>query len=410
MRSWSGRTLAISASAAAIALALVGQASAQKAYGPGASDQEIKVGNFVPYSGPASAYGIVGKVEAAYVRMLNDKGGINGRRINYISYDDAYSPPKAVEQTRKLVESDEVLFLFQTLGTPSNSAIMKYTNSKKVPQIFVSSGGSKFGNDPKQFPWTMPFNPSYETEGRLYAQYILQTLPNAKIAVLVQNDDYGKDIYKGFKEGLGDKTSMIVAEAPYDLAEPTVDSQMLKLKASGADVFVNFATPKFAAQATRKLGELGWKPVHLLNNVSASVGAVLKPAGFENAQDAITLTYVKDPTDPAWASDPGIKAWSEFMDKYVPDGDRTNALTVYGFAAGQTLEHILRQAGDNLTRENIMNVATSLKDFSPTVLYPGIVMSTSKTDHFPIEQMQLMRFKGDRWEADGPLLSAQGKH
>jgi branched-chain amino acid transport system substrate-binding protein len=391
---------------AAGSLLLAGQALAQKSYGPGASDTEIKIGNFVPYSGPASAYGIVGKIQEAYVKMLNDKGGINGRKITYISYDDAYSPPKAVEQTRKLVENDEVLFLYQTLGTPSNTAIMKYTNQKKVPQLMVSSGGTKFG-DYKANPWTMPFNAPYQAEGRIYASYILKNYPNAKIAVLVPNDEYGKDIYKGIRDGLGEKTSMIVAETTYESSDPTIDSQVVKLKASGADMFLNLTTPKFAAMAMRKIGELGWKPVQILNNVSASVGAVIKPAGFENAQDAITATYVKDPTDPLWNDDPAIKQWSAFLDKYVPDADKTNGLILYAYVAAQVMEQIVKQAGDNLTRDNILKQSEALKDVQLGALMPGITLNTSATDHFPIEQMQLMRFKGDRWEMFGSVIEGK---
>ena len=388
-------------------LLFAGPALAQKKYDPGASDTEIKVGNFVPYSGPASAYGLVGKVGEAYVKMLNDKGGINGRKIKYISYDDAYSPPKAVEQTRKLVENDEVLFLFQTLGTPSNTAVMKYLNSKKVPQLMLSSGGTRFGDDPKSFPWTMPFNVPYQAEGRIYAKWILENHPNAKIGVLVQNDDYGKDIYKGIKDGLGDKVSMIIAEAPYDLADPTIDSQMVKLKASGADLFLNLATPKFAAMAIKKLGELNWKPIHILNQVSQNTGGVLKPGGLEFAQGAISAAYTKDPTDPQWKNDTGIKELEAFLQKYMPEADRTNSLYLYAFGASQVLEHILRRAGDDLTRENIMKVATSLNGFTPASLLPGITMNTAPGDHFPIKQMQLMRFKGDQWELFGPVIAAK---
>jgi branched-chain amino acid transport system substrate-binding protein len=388
------------------ALALSLPAFAQKKYDSGATDTEIKIGNFVPYSGPASAYGIVGQIEGAYFKMLNDKGGINGRKINWISYDDAYSPPKAVEQTRKLVENDEVLFLYQTLGTPSNTAVMKYLNSKKVPQLMVSSGGTKFG-DHKANPWTMPFNAPYQAEGRIYAAWILKNHPNAKIAVLVPNDDYGKDIYKGIKDGLGAKTSMIVSEATYETSDPTVDSQMLKLKASGADMFLNLTTPKFAAMAMRKMGDMGWKPIHILNNVSASVAAVIKPAGYENAQGAITATYVKDPTDPQWKDDPGIKEWSDFLAKYVPDADKSNGLILYAYAAAQTMEQIVRQAGDNLTRENIMKQAENLKNVKIGALMPGIVLNTGGDDHFPIEQMQLMRFKGEMWEMFGGVIEGK---
>ena len=398
--------IALAAAVAFGALILANPALAQKKYDAGASDTEIKVGNFVPYSGPASAYGIVGKVEEAYVKMLNDKGGVNGRKITWISYDDAYSPPKAVEQTRKLVENDEVLFLYQTLGTPSNTAVMKYLNSKKVPQLMVSSGGTKFG-DHKANPWTMPFNAPYQAEGRIYAAHILKNFPNAKIAVLVPNDDYGKDIYKGIRDGLGAKTSMIIAETTYESADPTVDSQMVKLKASGADMFLNLTTPKFAAMAMRKMGELNWRPVHILNNVSASTAAVIKPAGYENAQGAITASYIKDPTDPLWKDDPAIKEWDAFLTKYVPDADRSNSLLLYGYAAAQVMEQIIKQAGDNLTRDNIMKQAENLKNVKIGALMPGIVMNTAADDHFPIEQMQLLRFKGEMWEMYGPVLEGK---
>ncbi len=389
---------------AAAALCLSAPAHAQKKYGPGASDSEVKVGNFMPYSGPASAYGILGKIEAAYVKMLNDNGGINGRRINFISYDNAYSPTKSVEQTRKLVESDEVLFLFQTNGTPSNSAILKYVNQKKVPHIMLGTGGTNFGDNPTAFPWTMPFNAPYQAEGRIYAKYILQNFPNAKIGVLFQNDDYGRDIYKGLRDGLGDKASLIISEAPFDVADSTVDSQIVKLRAAGADLFVNFASPKFAAMALRKLGELGWKPVHILCNVSSSVAAVIRPAGFDNAQDVISAHYIKDPTDPAWKDDPALKEWEAFLQKYAPDADRSNSAVLYAYGAAQVLEHILRKAGDDLTRENIMKQATSLKGFAPASLLPGITMNTSSTDYFPVKQMQMMRFKGERWELFGSVI------
>ena len=394
------------AALAAAALFAAGPVLAQKKYDRGASDTEIKVGNFVPYSGPASAYGIVGQTLAAYVKMVNDRGGINGRKITLLSYDDAYSPPKAVEQTRKLVENDEVLFLYQTLGTPSNASILKYMNQRKVPQLMVSSGGTRFG-DHKENPWTMPFNAPYQAEGRIYAAHILKNYPNAKIGVLMPNDDYGKDIYKGIRDGLGAKASMIVKELTYETSDPTIDSQMVALKASGADLFLNLTTPKFAAMAIRKLGDLQWKPVHILNNVSASTGAVIKPAGFENAQDAITATYVKDPTDPAWKNDAAIKEWEAFVDKYMKGADKTNSLILYSFAAAQLMEQIIKQAGDNLTRENILAQAQNLKDAKIGALMPGIVLNTSAKDHYPIEQMQLMRFKGDKWEMFGPLLEGK---
>jgi branched-chain amino acid transport system substrate-binding protein len=383
-------------------------ALAQKKYDPGASDTEIKIGNIMPYSGPASAYALIAKTQAAYFKKVNDEGGINGRKINFISYDDGYSPPKAVEQARKLVESDEVLLVFQPLGTPSNTAIQRYMNGKKVPQLFVATGATQFGEDPKKSPWTMGWQPNYQSEGRIYAKYILDNKPDGKIAVLFQNDDYGKDLMKGLKDGLGEKAkTMIVAEAPYEVSEPTVDSQMVKLKASGADVFVNIGTPKFAAQAIRKAGELGWKPMHIVNNVSNSAGSVLKPAGFENAKDVLSTQYLKDSTDLTWKDDAGMKEWGAFMDKYFPDGDRTSSFTVYGYTVAQTLVQVLKQAGDDLTRENVMRQAANLKNFTVPTVLPGITMNTSATDFFPIEQMQMMRFNGERWELFGPVISGE---
>jgi branched-chain amino acid transport system substrate-binding protein len=378
-------------------------ASAQKRYDPGASDSEIKIGNFVPYSGPASAYAVLGKTIAAYFNKINAEGGINGRRVNFISYDDSYSPPKAVEQARKLVESDEVLFLFYTLGTPSNSAIQKYMNAKKVPQLFVASGATKW-NDPKHFPWTMGWSPSYQGEGHIYAQYLLEHHPNGKIGILYQNDDYGKDYLKGLTDGLRGRMP-IVAAYPYETADPTVDSQIVALKASGADVFFNVTTPKFASQAIKKASEIGWKPVHLLNNVSRSIGAVIKPAGFDNAQGILSAGYSKDATDPAWANDPEFKAWSEFMDKYYPDGDRTNGSTVIGVEVAETVVQALKQCGDNLTRENVMKQAANLKDLRVSMLLPGITINTGPNDYAPLKQMQMMRFVGERWQLFGPILT-----
>ncbi len=380
-------------------------ALAQKKYDPGATDTEIKIGNINPYSGPASAYGLIGKTIAAYFKKVNAEGGVNGRKINFISYDDGYSPPKAVEQARKLVESDEVLLIFQSLGTPSNSAIHKYMNAKKVPQLFPATGATKWG-DPKNFPWTMGWQPNYQSEARIYAKYLLDKYPNAKIGILYQNDDYGKDYVKGMKDGLGAKAqTMIVSEQPYETTDPTVDSQVINLKASGADVFFNVTTPKFAAQAIRKAAEIGWKPLHLLNNVSNSVGSVLKPAGMENAKDVVSTAYYKDPTDPTWKNDAGFKRWEEFMAKYFPEGDKSSSFTVYGYSVAQTLVQVLKQCGDNLTRENVMKQAANLKDFEPEMLLPGIKVNTSPTDFYPIEQMQLMRFNGQRWELFGPVLS-----
>ena len=393
--------------AALICVAGAAPALAQSKYDPGASDTEIRIGNIMPYSGPASAYGTIGKTIGAYFDKINAEGGINGRKIKFISYDDAYSPPKAVEQARKLVESDEVLAIIQPLGTASNTAIQKYMNAKKVPQLFVATGATKFG-DPKGFPWTMGWQPNYQSEGRIYARYILDTHPQAKIGVLFQNDDYGKDLMKGLKDGLGAKAAgMIVAEAPYEVSEPTIDSQILKLKAAGADLFVNVATPKFAAQAIKKLAEIGWKPVHILNNVSNSVGGVLRAAGLENAKDVISTYYQKDPTDPAWKDDAGFKTWSAFMEKYYPEGDRTSTFTTYGYSAAQTLVQVLKQCGNDLTRANVMKQAASLKDFQLEMLLPGIKLNTSATDFYPVEQMQLVRFTGTQWERFGEIIGGE---
>jgi branched-chain amino acid transport system substrate-binding protein len=360
----------------------------------------------MPYSGPASAYGIIGKTEAAYFKKINDAGGINGRKINFVSYDDAYSPPKAVEQARKLVESDEVLLVFNSLGTPSNSAIHKYMNSKKVPQLFVATGATKW-NDPKDFPWTMGWQPNYQSESRIYAKYLLKNKPDAKIAVLYQNDDYGKDYLKGLKDGLGAKAaSMIIAEESFETTEPTIDNHIVKLKSTGADVFVDIATPKFAAQAIKKVAEIDWKPLHLLNNVSASVGSVIKPAGYQNAQDIISAAYLKDVSDPQWANDPGMKAFLDFMAKDFPEGDKLDGGTVVGYGVAQTLVQVLKQCGDDLTRENVMKQAANLKDFRTEVLLPGVKINTSPTDFAPISQLQLQKFKGERWELFGDIVSA----
>jgi ABC-type branched-subunit amino acid transport system substrate-binding protein len=383
-------------------------AAAQKKYDPGASDTEIKIGNIMPYSGPASAYGVIGKTEAAYFNKINAEGGINGRKINFVSYDDGYSPPKAVEQARKLVESDEVLLIFQSLGTPSNTAIQKYMNAKKVPQLFVATGATKW-NDSKNFPWTMGWQPNYQSEGHIYAQYLLKNNPNGKIGILFQNDDYGKDYVKGIKDGLNGKMQ-IVAELPYETTDPTVDSQMVNLKGSGADVFFNVTTPKFAAQAIKKAAEIEWKPIHLLNSVSNSVGAVLKPAGLDNSNGILSTVYLKDPTDPSWKDDAAHTEWLAFMDKYYPDGDRTSTFTVFGYLAAQTMVQVLKQCGDDLTRENVMKQAANLKNFSSDVLLPGIRINTGPNDFFPIEQMQLMKFNGESWQLFGDVITGEVGH
>jgi ABC-type branched-subunit amino acid transport system substrate-binding protein len=403
------RRLISFASLATAAILATNSAEAQKKYDPGATDTEIKIGNIMPYSGPASSYGVIGKTEKAYVDMINAEGGVNGRKINFISYDDAYSPPKAIEQARKLVESDEVLFIFQSLGTPSNSAIMKYMNAKKVPQLFVASGGTKFG-DPKNFPWTMGFQPNYQSEGRIYAKYILEHFPDSKIAVFWQNDDAGKDQFKGLKDGLGDKIGMIVADKSYEVSDPSIDSQIVALHDSGADIFFSWAAPKGSAQAIRKVGELGWKPKFFLANTATTIASVLKPAGLEYSKGIISTAYVKDPTDPLWKDDPGMKKWREFMTKWNADADQTNANNAYAYVESQALIQVLKQCGDNLTRENVMKQAANLKDFTSDMLLPGITINTSPDDYFPIEQMQLMRFNGESWDLFGPIISGEVGH
>ena len=398
--------LAIASAALGLLAATSSGALAQKKYDVGATDTEIKIGNIMPYSGPASAYGVIGKTEAAYFKMINDAGGINGRKINFISYDDGYSPPKTVEQARKLVESDEVLLIFNSLGTPPNSAIHKYMNSKKVPQLFVATGATKW-NDPKEFPWTMGWQPSYQSETQIYAKYILKEKPNAKIAVLYQNDDYGKDYLKGLKDGLGAKASaMIVAEESYETTEPSIDGHIVKLKSTGADIFINISTPKFAAQAIKKMAEIEWKPLHFLNNVSASVGSVIKPAGFQNAQDIVSAAYLKDASDPQWNNDPGMKEFEAFLAKNFPEGDKLDQGTLVGYSVAQTLVQVLKQCGDDLTRANVMKQAANLKDFQVGLLLPGVKINTSPTDFAPISSLQLMKFKGERWNLFGDVISA----
>ena len=388
-------------------LALIGApAAAQKKYDPGASDTEIKIGNTNPYSGPASAYGMIGKTIAAYFTKVNAEGGINGRKITFISYDDGYSPPKTLEQARRLVESDEVLLIFQSLGTAHNTAIERYMNGKGVPQLFIATGATKFG-DPKNFPWTMGWLPSYQSEARVYARYLMEHHPNGKVGILYQNDDYGKDYLKGMHDGLGGKIP-IVSEQAYEVTDPTVSSQVISLKGSGADIFFNVAGPKFAAQAITRAAELDWNPIHLLNSMSNSVGAVLKPAGFDNAKGILTTAYLKDPTDPAWNNDSGLSQWSAFMDKYFPDGDRSSSFTVYGYSAAQTLVQVLRQCGDDLSRHNVMRQSANLKDVELPMLLPGIKINTGADDYFPLKQMQMQRFNGTTWELFGPVISSEG--
>ena len=397
------RTAAFGAAVAALVF-VSGSAFAQKKYDTGANDTEVKIGHIVPYSGPASAYGVIGKTEEAYFKMVNENGGINGRKIKFVSYDDAYSPPKAVEQVRKLVESDEVLVVFNPLGTPSNTAVQKYLNAKKVPQLFVATGATKW-NDPKHFPWTIGWQPSYQSEGLIYAKYLMKEKPNAKIAVFYQNDDFGKDYLKGLKDGFGAKSSAIVAEESYEISEPTIDNHIVKLKATGADVLISITTPKFAAQTIKKMAEIDWKALQIVANVSASVGSVIKPAGFENAQGVLSAAYAKDAADPQWNDDPGMKKFFALLDKYYPEADRSNSSVVYGYGAAQTLTKILEMCGDDLTRANIMKQAASIKDLELDGLLPGIKVNTSGTDFAPLSQVQLERFKGGTWELFGEILS-----
>ena len=378
---------------------------AEKKYDTGASDTEIKVGQTMPYSGPASAYATIGRAQAAYIRMLNENGGINGRKIKLISYDDGYNPAKTVEQVRKLVESDEVLLTFQILGTAPNAAVQKYLNAKHVPQLFAATGATRF-TDPQHYPWTMAFNPNYQTEGRIYARYILDHHPTAKIGVLYQNDDLGKDYLAGLKDGLGSKAAaMIVAEAAYEPADPTIESQLVTLKAAGASLLYDITTPKFAAQAIRKSAEMAWRPVHILTINSTSIGGVLTPAGLENSQGIVSVNYGKDPADPTWNNDEGMKKWRTFMEKYYPDGDKNSSFNTYGYATAGLLAEVLNKCGDDLTRENIMRQATNLKDVIGDLTLPGMAINTSPTDYRVNKQLQMMRFNGERWELFGPIIT-----
>jgi branched-chain amino acid transport system substrate-binding protein len=391
-----------------LAAALAAPSYAQKKYDPGATDTEIKIGQTLPFSGPASAYASIGKTQAAYFNMINEQGGVNGRKINLIQYDDGYSPPKAVEQVRKLVENDEVLFMFQMIGTPSNAAVQKYLNTKKVPQLFAATGASRF-SDPKNYPWTLGFNPNYFVEGRIYGQYILKNYPDAKVGVLYQNDDLGRDYLNGIKSGLGDKAStMVVAEASYEVSDPTIDSQILKLKSAGVDVLFSASTPKFAAQAIKKNAELGWKPVHILDINATSVGAVMQPAGLEASKGVVSVNYGKDPLDPTWKDDPGMKKYFEFMAKYYPEGDKNSSFNSYGYSTAQLMVHVLKQCGDDLTRENVLKQATNLKDVQLDLALPGIVGNTTPNDYRVNKQLQMMRFNGERWEMFGPILEDAG--
>jgi len=400
------RFLALLVALGVVALA-GGSALAQTVVGVTAT--EIKIGNTNPYSGPASAYGTIGKALGAYFKKVNDEGGINGRKINYISLDDQYSPPKTVEMVRRLVEQDQVALLFQTLGTPPNSAIHKYVNQQKVPHLFVATGATKW-NDPKAFPWTMGYQPNYQTEGRIYAAYVLKNMPDAKVGILYQNDDYGKDYLKGFEDGLGDTAKkLIVLKQSYEVTDPTIDSQIVNLKNSGANVFFNITIPKFAVQAIKKANDIGWKPLHFLNNVSSSLGTVLKPAGLEASKGLITALYMKEITDPQWKNDKGYVDWVAFMKKYYPEGALDDQSNAYGYNVAILMAHTLKQSGNDLSRENIMRQAANIKNFDLPLLLPGIKINTSPTDFAPIEQEQLAKFDGERWALFGEMFDAVRK-
>ena len=402
----SNRRRFIGGVSAAAVLGSVRVASAQKKYSDGASDTEIKLGHTGPYSGPASSYGQIGKTIDAYWKSVNAAGGINGRKVNFITLDDGYSPPKIVELVRQLVEQDKVLCTFNTLGTPTNTAIHKNMNQKKVPMLYVATGASKWG-DPKNFPWTMGFQPDYHTEGAIYAKHILANIPDAKIGVLMQNDDYGKDYFGGFKEGLGKDVNKIVKHVTFEVTDPTVDSQVIQLKDSGANVFFNISTPKAAAQAIRKAADIGWKPVQYLNNVSASVGSVMKPAGLENSQGIITAQYLKDPTDKQWENADDFKAWVAWMDKWMPGANKADANHVFGYAVSCLMHETLKKCGDELTRDNVMKQAANFQKFKLPLALPGITVNTSPTDYYPIQSVQLARFKGETWELFGNVMSSE---
>jgi branched-chain amino acid transport system substrate-binding protein len=391
---------------AAALLALAAPAVAAET--PGVTKTEIKIGQTMPYSGPASAYGTIGKAETAYFKMINEQGGINGRKLTLISLDDGYSPPKTVEQIRRLVEQEQVAFIFQSLGTPSNTAIQKYLNDRKVPQLFVATGASKWG-DPEHFHWTMGWQPDYRTEARVYAKYILKNKPDAKIGIIYQNDDFGKDYVIGLKQGLGDKAAkMIVQEVSYEVTDATVDSQVVLLQGSGADTLVTAATPKFAAQTIRKVYDIGWKPLHFLSNVAISVASVMQPAGPEKGVGIVSANYGKDPTDPTWKDDAGMRQWRDFMNKHFPDGDQNDASNVYGYGVAMTLAQVLKQCGDDVSRENVMKQAANLKDFVVPTLLPGIKINTGPSDYYPIEQMQLQKWDGKTWVLFGEVISGEG--
>ena len=399
------RQLLAGASAIAITAAAA-PAFAQKKYDDGATDKEIKMGHTNPYSGPASSYGVIGKLQEAFWKSVNERGGINGRMVKFVTLDDGYQPPKAVEMVRQLVEQEKVLAVFNTLGTPTNTAFHRYMNQKKVPHLFIASGASKWGK-PKDFPWSMGFQPDYHTEAAIYSKHILANVKDAKIAVLMQNDDYGKDYWEGFKDGLGKEITRVVKHVTYEVTDPTVDSQVIQMKDSGANVFFNIAIPKFAAQAIRKMADIGWKPAHYLNNVSSSVASTLKPAGYDKSQGIVTGLWLMDPTDKQWDSHEEMKMWRTWMGKYMPGANLEDGNYIYAYAVSSLIEATLKKCGDDLTRANLMKSAASHQKLRVPLLLPGINVSTSATDFYPVQAIQLAKFKGETWDLFGDILAAE---
>jgi branched-chain amino acid transport system substrate-binding protein len=396
----------LSPSAILLGLALAQPAAAAKSYGPGVTDSEIRIGQTMPYSGPASIYGTIGRAESAYFRMVNDRGGVNGRKIILVSLDDGYSPPKALEQTRKLVEHDEVLLIFSTFGTATNSAIQRYLNEHRVPQLFPISGATRWG-DPERFPWTMGFQPTLQAEGRVAARYLLQERPSAKIAVLYQNDDFGKDYLKGLKDALGtNAATMIVGEATYETTDPTIDSQIIGLRGSGADVLVDVSAAKFTAQAIRKVYDIGWKPLHVVFSGATGRSEILEPAGLQKAVGLVSAAWAKDPTDPQWRDDPATKEWIDWMSRYYPEGDPTSSFNVAGYNWAMALIQVLRQCGADLSRDNIMRQAANL-DLELPMLLPGIKVRTGPRQFFPVRDLQLKRFNGEIWQSFGAVMKVE---
>jgi branched-chain amino acid transport system substrate-binding protein len=380
---------------------------ADRQYDPGVSDTEVKIGQTMPYSGPASSFALIGRAMGAYFQKINAEGGVNGRKITLISLDDAYSPPKAVEQTRRLVEADEVFAIVGTFGSPSNFATQKYLNAKKIPSLFLGSGANRV-SDPTNYPWSMGWQPNNHAKGVIYAKYLLKQRPNAKVAVLFQNDDFGRDHLKGFRDGLGAKAaSMIVREVSYEISEPTIDSQIVLLKASGADVLVDISTPKFAAQAIKKVAETKWEVLHFLSDAAGSISSTLVPAGLDNSKGVITISYRKEPTDQAWANDTGMKDFLTFMKSHMPDVNPTDTYSQFGYATAQTFVHVLQNCGDDLTRENLMKQATSIKGLVLPTMLPGVTLNTSPTQYTPISQAQLVQFDGKTWIAASDIIDAE---